>query len=42
MYKKMGQEIADSLVGVLWEKDLLDRVRAIVAETRKKRGAKQE
>jgi TRAP-type transport system periplasmic protein len=36
MYKKLGGQVADSLVGELWDQDMLDRVRAIIGKLRKK------
>lgn len=33
-YRKLGNELADALVGKLWSADLLARVRKIIAETR--------
>jgi TRAP-type transport system periplasmic protein len=36
MYKKLGGEVADALCGELWEKDMLSKARAIIAEKRKK------
>ena len=43
MYKRKGSQVADKLVGKLWTKEFLAKVRAIIKKTRaEKKNAKKK